>query len=506
MNTRRFRYYSLVLDILILALSYFVVTLLKPSGFLEYVPSHAPFFLILALLWVIVSLLNGKIGRGHIINLRTLFYYVVTSNLIATSIAALILFAVRDLGYSRTVVFGTALTATFLELMAGMIWLAFSRASLQDPDLIRPSERDMVARSHPENGNGITPDPELTLRLQQGSSRERAEALSSMVSRAEGSRLAVVSTVEAFNIQNLAPGDYSCIINLKPMNSINDIDDFLDTVNVRLTGDGVFLCNVETLEQRASRLRHKFTPVLYYLFVAVPDFLIRRVAPRLRLTRGLWNFMTRGANAPLSRAEALGRLCRAGFAIKQEKFAGNMLCIRAQRKSGPLPVNGSGYGMIIALPRIGRGGNTFIVYKLRTMHPYSEFLQGYVYDLHDLQAGGKMKHDFRVTGWGRFTRRIWLDELPMIVNLFRGDMKIVGVRPLSQHYFNLYDNDIRNRRIKYKPGLIPPYYADMPAGLEEIQRSEIKYLDSWDKSHLGTDLRYFFKSIYNIIFRNARSN
>ena len=94
----------------------------------------------------------------------------------------------------------------------------------------------------------------------------------------------------------------------------------------------------------------------------------------------------------------------------------------------------------------------------------------------------------------------------MIVNLFRGDMKIVGVRPLSQHYFNLYDNDIRNRRIKYKPGLIPPYYADMPAGTYEIQLSEIKYLDAWDKSHLGTDLRYFFKSIYNIIFRNARSN
>jgi lipopolysaccharide/colanic/teichoic acid biosynthesis glycosyltransferase len=506
MNTPRFRVYSVLADIIILALSYFLMTLLKPAGIREYVPSHAPFFVLLALLWMVVSILNGKIGKGNITNLRTLFYFVITSNLIATSIVALILYAFRDLGYSRTVVFGTALTATFLELFSGMIWLAFSKASIQEIDQIRPSERDMVARSHPENGNGIKHDPELTLRLQQGCSRERADALSSMVSRAEGSRLAVVSTAEAFNIQNLAPGDYSCIINLKPMNGINDIDAFLDTVNVRLTGDGIFLCSVETLEQRVSRLRHKFTPILYYLFIALPDFLIRRVAPRLRLTRGLWNFMTRGANAPLSRAEALGRLCRAGFAIKQEKFVGNMLCIRAQRKSAPLPVNGSGYGMIIALPRIGRDGNTFIVYKLRTMHPYSEFLQEYVYDLHDLQTGGKLKHDFRVTGWGSFSRRIWLDELPMIVNLFKGDMKIIGVRPLSHHYFNLYDEEIRNRRIKYKPGLIPPYYADMPAGLEQIQRSEIKYLDAWDKSHFGTDLRYFFKSIYNIIFRNARSN
>lgn len=505
MNSRRFRIYSTSVDILILALSFILMTWLKPAGMKEYVSSHAPFFILLALLWVIVSLLNGKIGRGNIINLRTLFYFVITSNLIATSLVALILFAFRDLGYSRTVVFGTALTATLLELVFGTIYMAFRKASVQDYDQLRPSERDQVARSHPENGNGNTADPELIVRLQQGCSRERAEALSSMVSRAGGSYLSVVSTAESFNIQNLAPGDYTCIINLRPLNSINDINDFLDAVNVRLTGDGIFLCSVETLEQRVHRLRHKLTPFIYYL-IALPDFFIRRVAPRLRLTRGLWQFLTRGANPPLSRAEALGRLCRAGFSIKQEKFAGNMLCIKAQRKSGPLPVNDSGYGMIIALPRIGKDGKTFIVYKLRTMHPYSEFIQDYVYDLHDLEAGGKMKHDFRVTGWGRFCRRIWLDELPMVVNLLRGDMKIVGVRPLSHHYFNLYNDEIRSRRIKYKPGLIPPYYADMPAGLDEIQRSEIKYLDAWDKNHFGTAFRYFWKSIFNIIFRNARSN
>ena len=505
MNSRSFRIYSTSADILILAVSFILMTWLKPAGMKAYVPSHAPFFILLAFLWVAVSILNGKIGRGNIINLRTLFYFVITSNLIATSLVALILYAFRDLGYSRTVVFGTTLTATLLELVFGTVYLSFRKASVQDYEQPRPSERDQVARSHPENGNGNRPDPELTVRLQQGCSRERAEALSSMVSRAEASYLSVVSTAESFNIKNLAPGDYTCIINLKPLNSINDLNEFLDTVNVRLTGDGIFLCSVETLEQRAHRLRHKLSPFIYYL-IALPDFFLRRVAPRLRLTRGLWEFLTRGANPPLSRAEALGRLCRAGFAIKQEKFAGNMLCIKAQRKSGPLPVNGSGYGMIIALPRVGKDGKTFIVYKLRTMHPYSEFIQDYVYDLHDLEAGGKMKHDFRVTGWGSFCRRIWLDELPMIVNLFRGDMKIVGVRPLSQHYLSLYNDDIRDRRIRYKPGLIPPYYADMPAGLAEIQRSEIKYLDAWDKNHFGTDFRYFWKSIFNIIFKNARSN
>jgi hypothetical protein len=65
---------------------------------------------------------------------------------------------------------------------------------------------------------------------------------------------------------------------------------------------------------------------------------------------------------------------------------------------------------------------------------------------------------------------------------------------------------VKDRRIKYKPGLIPPFYADMPDNLEAIQASEIKYLNSYDKSPILTDLKYFFKSGWNIMFRSARSN
>lgn len=505
MNKGSFRVYSIAADIIILAMSYVLMTMLKPAGLKEYVPSHLTFFMVLVLLWIIVSVISGKIGRGLIINLRTLVYRVITCNLIAISIAALFMFGIRDLGYSRMVVFGTAITATVLELVVGILWIAFRKAPLMNPAEIRLSEKEMVEQSHPGPGNVSEPDPQLTMRLQEGCSRERAEALSSMVSMEESSHLAIVSTSEVFNIHNLAPGDYTCIINLRPMNGIRGLDEFLDAVNARLTGDGIFLCSVETLEQRSRRLQHKYSPVLYYLF-AVPDFFIRRVIPRLRVTRGLWQVLTHGANPPFSRAEALGRVCRAGFSIKQERFAGNMLCIKAQRKSMPLYANGNGYGLIIRLPRIGRDGQVFNVYKLRTMHPYSEFIQDYVYNLNDLEEGGKLKHDFRITGWGRFARRIWLDELPMIVNILKGDIKIFGVRPLSNHYFNLYNDDIRDRRIRYKPGLLPPYYADMPTGLDAIQLSEMRYFDSWDKNPVGTDIRYFWKSVYNIVFRNVRSN
>jgi lipopolysaccharide/colanic/teichoic acid biosynthesis glycosyltransferase len=140
------------------------------------------------------------------------------------------------------------------------------------------------------------------------------------------------------------------------------------------------------------------------------------------------------------------------------------------------------------------------------MHPYSEYIQDYVYKLYDLQNGGKFKNDFRITSWGAVCRKIWLDELPMLINYVKGDMKIVGIRPLSKQYFELYKKEVQTRRIIYKPGLIPPFYAHLPEDLEGIQASELKYLDEYDKHPFFTDFRYFFKSGWNILFMKARSN
>jgi lipopolysaccharide/colanic/teichoic acid biosynthesis glycosyltransferase len=89
--------------------------------------------------------------------------------------------------------------------------------------------------------------------------------------------------------------------------------------------------------------------------------------------------------------------------------------------------------------------------------------------------------------------------------MLEGNMKLVGVRPLSKQYFDLYNPEHKERRTKYKPGLVPPYYADMPQDLDGIQASEKRYLDSYDKHPFRTDVRYFFKSWWNIVFHQARS-
>ena len=140
------------------------------------------------------------------------------------------------------------------------------------------------------------------------------------------------------------------------------------------------------------------------------------------------------------------------------------------------------------------------------MHPYSEYLQAYVHKMNDLQEGGKFKDDFRVHTVGKYMRKFWIDELPMFINVFKGEMKIVGVRPLSRHFFSLYTEEMQEMRTKYKPGLVPPFYVDMPSTLEEIMESERKYLEAYEKAPFRTDVRYFFMAFYNIIIKKARSN
>jgi lipopolysaccharide/colanic/teichoic acid biosynthesis glycosyltransferase len=93
----------------------------------------------------------------------------------------------------------------------------------------------------------------------------------------------------------------------------------------------------------------------------------------------------------------------------------------------------------------------------------------------------------------------------MFFNLLKGELKLVGVRPLSGQYFNLYNQELQAQRLKHKPGLIPPYYADLPTTLDEIQASEKKYLDSHEKAPFKTDIRYLFMALNNIFFKNARS-
>ena len=314
----------------------------------------------------------------------------------------------------------------------------------------------------------------------------------------------LTSSSNEYNLEKLDKGKFSSIINLKKVNDIRYINKFFETINRVLPTSGLYLGLVVTYPNRRIEMFKKYPPVLNKLLYFI-DFIFSRVSPKLPLVKKLYFFLTKGKGRVMSRAETFGRLYSCGFEVVDEKTINNLLYFVARKKNTPHYDNNPTYGPLITLDRIGKNGKIIKVYKLRTMHPYSEYLQEYIYERNKLQEGGKIKNDFRVSPLGRIFRKFWIDEIPMLFNVLKGDIKLVGVRPLSKHFYSLYDEDLQINRIKNKPGFIPPYYVDLPKTMNEIMESERKYLDLYNKSPIKTDIIYFFKAFKNVLFRGVRS-
>lgn len=315
------------------------------------------------------------------------------------------------------------------------------------------------------------------------------------------------STVLHTSLVGNIPGTsrlFKAMVNLKRMNDIRELNRFLAAVNRRLEDQGVFIACCETKYFRKQRILRNYPFGLNYLMMT-GDYLLKRVVPKLPVSGRLYRMLSGGRDRAMSRTEAMGRLYAAGFQVLEHRFIDGVLYLVARKAKAPLFDAEKKYGIIFRMRRQGKDGKTIHVFKVRTMHSYSEFIQQYVYEQNNLCEGGKLKEDFRVSTLGRIARKYWLDELPMILNLFKGDLKLVGVRPLSAHYLSLYSDELKQLRSRHKPGLVPPFYADMPSTLEEIQASELRYLQAHERSPFLTDVRYFFKAAWNILVRSARS-
>jgi lipopolysaccharide/colanic/teichoic acid biosynthesis glycosyltransferase len=307
------------------------------------------------------------------------------------------------------------------------------------------------------------------------------------------------------NIEDLSKdSSIKGIINLTRFNNCLRINKYLEAVNQVLNIGDYYVASFERMASRKSKIFSRHGKLLGWTVYSL-DFAFHRVLPKLKWTRGIYFKITNGKNRVVSLTEGLGRLVSCGFEVIDYRTIDDRTFVITRKVGDPTYDMEPTYGMICKLRRIGKDEEMFDVLKFRTMYPYSEYVQGIVFQQNDLQEGGKLKDDYRITSWGRFFRRYWIDELPMLVNWIRGEMKFVGVRPLSPHYFSLYTDDMQKLRTTVKPGLIPPYYADMPKTLDEIIESERRYILSYIGAPIRTDLRYFFKVLYNILFKKARS-
>ncbi|PID94767.1 MAG: hypothetical protein CSA89_00565 [Bacteroidales bacterium] len=315
----------------------------------------------------------------------------------------------------------------------------------------------------------------------------------------------VVAFGNLFNFKNIRPYRYDALVNITKLNTIRDINIVFNVINERLPDDGLFCLCYESIKQLRDRINMKYPPIVSHIMHFL-YFVSKRVLPKVVLTRRLYFNITKGKNRFFSHTEVLGRLYYCGFEVVEELKTQKLNWLIVRRKSTPLPLQHKYYGLIIQLPRVCKNKELRPIYKMRTMFPYAEYIQGYMYQQAGTDDIGKIKDDMRITEWGKVFRKFWIDELPMIYNFIRGDLKLVGVRPVSLANFKTYPQYLQDKRTKVKPGLIPPMYYDRPTTEQGFYDSEEKYIDSYLKSPITTDIRYFFMSIYNIAIKKARSH
>lgn len=316
---------------------------------------------------------------------------------------------------------------------------------------------------------------------------------------------AEINSDDLDQVKAALPANNEILINYGKINNFRWINQYFIEANAKLKQDGVFIGMFESIAERHIRLAKKYTFLPKWI-ISFYDFTMFRVIPKLPKIRVLFFSITKGKNRAISLAEMLGRLTFCGFDLVSLKEINNYMYYIAVKKREPKTDTEPSYGPLIKMKRVSKDFKTINVYKFRTMHPYSEYLQQFIYDNLNLKDGGKFNEDFRITSWGRILRKFWIDELPMITNLLKGELKLVGIRPLSPQYLSLYKPETIEKRSKVKPGLVPPFYVDLPVTLDEIQDSETRYIDQYLKEPIKTDWVYFWKAVYNIIFKKARSS
>lgn len=351
----------------------------------------------------------------------------------------------------------------------------------------------------------VTKKRSIRSKIVENSSDAVLQFISRHIDVEDSSRVSVLSTQDKTFVSDLDKQHFETVINFKKMNLLRYLNQHLKSVHEILPDNGYYIGRVETYWERKINLFRKVGRPLGEVIWLI-DFVINRVIPKTRFLDEIYYFFTNGRRTALSKAEILGRLVYNGFELVEYEVIDGVFYFVARKEKSPSNYPNPTFRPFVKLNRVGKNGKMFQVYKLRTMHPYSEYLQEHVVQLNGYNEVGKPANDFRVARWGKALRKLWLDEMPQLLNVLRGEMKLVGIRPLSKARFKEFPADLKVERIKYKPGCFPPYVAlNMPDDKGNIEAERI-YLADMARNPGTTDLKYFSRAVFNILTNRIRSS
>lgn len=145
--------------------------------------------------------------------------------------------------------------------------------------------------------------------------------------------------------------------------------------------------------------------------------------------------------------------------------------------------------------RVGLNKRRFKIFKFRTMVPGAERMITELEDRNEVTGPVfKIKNDPRITPVGKFLRRASIDELPQLINVLKGDMSLVGPRPLPVRDYKGFSEDWQRRRLSVRPGItcLWQVHGRSSIGFDQWMRLDIQYLDEWS---LWLDLKILARTI-----------
>lgn len=132
--------------------------------------------------------------------------------------------------------------------------------------------------------------------------------------------------------------------------------------------------------------------------------------------------------------------------------------------------------------RLGLNKHRFGVYKFRTMCSDAEQKQAELEHLNEVHgAAFKIKDDPRITTIGKILRKTSIDELPQLLNVFKGDMSLVGPRPLPVRDYKEFDQDWQRRRFSVRPGITCIWQISGRSNIsfDRWMEMDMEYIDNW---------------------------
>jgi exopolysaccharide biosynthesis polyprenyl glycosylphosphotransferase len=155
--------------------------------------------------------------------------------------------------------------------------------------------------------------------------------------------------------------------------------------------------------------------------------------------------------------------------------------------------------VFFAQTRVGYNRRHFKMLKFRTMVPEAERLQPAFEHLNEAHGPVfKIKNDPRITPIGRVLRRMSLDELPQLFNVIKGDMSLVGPRPLPLRDVERFEEAWLKRRFSVKPGMTCLWQVSerSNATFDTWIAQDLAYIDNWS---FGLDLKILYKTIPAVV-------